>query len=368
MKTICVYNKLREVVDKGERIITRNLTLPILNNFLLIAEDNNLKVSSTNLEIGVTSKFPCKVIENGEITIPAKVFQGIISNLETDKVQIETKKENNLTITTESYKGELKGESARDFPIIPKLKRSLEISFNAQELAKALGQVISFSAFSETRPEITGVLFSKVKKQDFMSLVSTDSFRLAERKVFLTKKDKETEFSFILPQKTSSEILRVLEGEKEIVCVVDKNQIAFELANYNLTSRLIEGNYPDYSSLIPKDFKTEVVVVKEDLTKAIKLVSLLSSRVNDLKLIIKKEKNVTVYARDPDLGENSTTLAADIKGEPLEISFNWHYLLEGIQHVDGKKISLRLNDNTKPVLIRSLQEANFVYVVMPIRS
>lgn len=368
MKAICVYDKLREVVDKGERIITRNLNLPILNNFLLQAEDNNLKVSSTNLEIGVTSKFPCKVIENGEITIPAKVFQGIISNLETNKVQIETKKENSLTITTESYKGELKGEDAKNFPIIPKLKRSLEISFDTQELAKALGQVISFSALSETRPEITGILFSKIKKQHFMSLASTDSFRLAERKLFLNKEDKETEFSFILPQKTASEILRVLGDEKEITCVIDKNQIAFELANYNLTSRLIEGNYPDYNNLIPKNFKTEVVIAKEELIKAIRLVSLLSSRVNDLKLIIKKENKVTVYARDPDLGENSTTLSAEVKGEPLEISFNWQYLLEGIQHIDGKKISLRFNDNTKPALIRSLQEANFIYVVMPIRS
>jgi len=368
MKVICVYDKLKDVVDKGERIITRNLTLPILNNFLLTAENNNLKVSSTNLEIGVTSEFPCKVIENGEVTIPAKVFQGIISNLQTNKVEIEVKRENNLTIKTENYKGELKGESANDFPIIPKLKRDLEVNFSASDLSSALGQVISFSALSETRPEITGVLFQKIRKDEFMSLVSTDSFRLAERKVYLDKKDKEIEFSFILPQKTSAEVLRVLPGNKEIRCIIDKNQIAFELENYRLISRLIEGNYPDYSNFIPKSFSTEVIVQKDDLVNATRLVSLLSSRVNDIKFTIKKDGTIIVFARDPDLGENSTTLKAEVKGEAIDVSFNWHYLLEGIQHIDGKKIILKFTDSTKPVLIKSLQETNFVYIVMPIRA
>jgi DNA polymerase-3 subunit beta len=369
MKIICVVSKLKEAIDNGERIITKNLTLPILNNLLLRTEKNNLIVSSTNLEVGVHSWLSCKIIEGGEMTIPAKLLSGIVSNLKNGNIELETKKGKGLIIKADNYKGEIKGQDAQDFPIIPKITKDHHINLSAQELADSLSQVIPFTSISETRPEITGVLFKKEKNQEFISLVSTDSFRLSEKKIFLKNKFKSEEFSFIIPQKTAAEALRLSHGKEEVNIIINKNQISFQFPQNELVSRLIEGNYPDYSSFVPTEFKTELIADREELIKTIKLVSLLSSRINDITFSNNSSKKgmVSVFASDSDLGENSAFLKAEIKGDPLEISFNWHYLLEGLLHTKGKKVIMKFTEKTKPTLVKSTEDTNYIYIVMPIR-
>ena len=157
-----------------------------------------------------------------------------------------------LGIVSGKYRGELNGQNPKDFPIIPYLKKDQLISFEVKEFSLALSQVIPFTAVSETRPEITGVLFQKEKNQEFLSLVATDSFRLAERKIYLKKEYKKNEFSFILPQRTATETLRLLTGKNETRLVIEPNQVGFETESSEIISRLIEGNYPNYSTFIPK--------------------------------------------------------------------------------------------------------------------
>lgn len=370
MKIICVYDKLKKSVEIAEHIITRNLTLPILNNLLIKTEKNRVIISSTNLEIGIKSWFPCKIIEEGSISVPAKILSGIINNLSQGNIHLTTKKEKTLTITSSEYKGELKGQEAKDFPIIPQLKKDNQFNLDSKDLSSALSQTIPFTAISETRPEITGVFFHKEKNQEFLSLVSTDSFRLAEKKVFLKKEFKTHEFSFIIPQKTAAETLRFLSDTENISVVVEKNQVGYITPQAELVSRLIEGNYPDYTSFIPKEFKTEITIDREELIKNIRLVSLLSSRINDIRFSISSAKpaNLMIYASDPDLGENSSSIKADFQGEPIEINFNWHYLLEGLQHIEGKRVNIKFVDSTKPALLRSLSDTSYLYIVMPIRT
>src|SRR3989344_4901996 len=152
METICNTQKLKESLEHTERVVTRHLTLPILNNFLIKTDKNGITVSSTNLEIGVSSWFPCKVIREGEITVPAKIFYGIISSLGSDKVFLEIKKDNVLNISTDNYKASLKGENAKDFPIIPKLKKENAVNVDSKVFCGALSDVVSFVSNSETRP------------------------------------------------------------------------------------------------------------------------------------------------------------------------------------------------------------------------
>jgi DNA polymerase-3 subunit beta len=156
---------------------------------------------------------------------------------------------------------------------------------------------------------------------------------------------------------------------EELVVLIEKNQVGIESTGALLTSRLIEGNYPRYEGFIPKEFVTEVEAEKSELVQHVRLVSLLSSRINDIHLSIGGEKKkLTISARDQDLGENQATLDASVSGNPLEISFNWRYLLEGIQHLEGKKIQLKFTDSTKAALVRSPDDPHYNYIVMPIRA
>src|SRR3989344_9309127 len=216
MKIICTTQKLKESVTFTERIITRHLTLPILNNIHLKTEKNGLKINSTNLEIGISSWFPCKVEEIGEITVPAKIFSSIISGLIADKIFLELKKNNILEISAENYKAELKGENAKDFPIIPVLNKNLTIKVEAVDFCKSLSQVVGFVSNSETRPEITGIFITKDKEDNFLKIVGTDSFRLGENKIKIGEEFKDVDFSIIVPSKTVIEVIRIFSNFNDV--------------------------------------------------------------------------------------------------------------------------------------------------------
>ena len=374
MKIICSTEKLKESLNYSERIITRHLTLPILNNFLIKTEKNGLKIVSTNLEIAVTTWFPCKIIESGEITVPAKIFNSIISGLNSDKVELELKKNNTLNISSGSYRADLKGENAKDFPIIPSLKKEVLVEFNSVDFCKALDFVVNLVSNSETRPEITGIFIFKEKGVNELRIVGTDSFRLGE-KIIITGDDYiDTDFSVIVPARTISEVIRIFSNSNEakINLILDKNRISFESGGkIELVSRLIEGNFPDYQKLIPQNFNTQAVVGRDEFIKTIKLVSLFSSRVNDIMLsfIIKnKESQVKIFASDTDLGENTSELTIEASGEDLNIKFNWKYLIDGFNIIDSARVNLSFIDDIKPCLIKSPQDKTFLYLVMPIRS
>lgn len=371
MRIICNTEKLKYALDSAERIITRHLTLPILGNFLLKTDKTGLKIVSTNLEIGVIAWFPCKVIENGEITIPAKIFYSIISNLGSDKIELILKKNNTLKILAEGYEADLKGENAKDFPIIPKLKQDLVFEVEANVFCGALSQVVGLVSNSETRPEITGVFVSRSADSKKIAIVGTDSFRLGEKNISLESGGNNDNFSVIIPARTAAEAVRIFGGQNEkIKIVLEKNQISFESNKAELVSRLIEGNFPDYKKLIPQEFNTEVKVNKEDLLKKLKLVSLFSSRVNDISLsfVGGKGAKVKIFASDPDLGENTSDVPVTMSGENLQVKFNWKYLVEGVSLMNAPDIKLSFIDDIKPCLIRTDQDENFLYLVMPIRA
>ncbi|MFY9493017.1 MAG: DNA polymerase III subunit beta [Minisyncoccia bacterium] len=371
MEVLCNTEKLKEFLDYADKIVTRHLTLPILNNFLIKTERNGLKISSTNLEIGITSWLPCKVEKSGEITVPARIFSGIVSSLVSDKVILELKKDKTLSITSGNYRASLKGESADDFPIIPSLKKENGFGVPTKLFTKSLNQIAGFVSNSETRPEITGVFISKEQGENFLRLAATDSFRLGEKIILLDNRYLEAKFSIIIPARTCAEVIRIFSNMAgDLLIVVEKNQIGFELGKVEVVSRLIEGQYPDYRKLIPQEFNLTASLVREDFVRTVKLVSLLSSRVSDIKLSFRKgkESKLTMYAADSDLGENDAELPADVSGEDLEVKFNWRYLVDGVAGLLGRTVVFNFIDETKPCLIKSPEDKDFLYLVMPIRA
>lgn len=367
MKIVCLRENLKKNLNIAEKIIGRNLTLPILNNFLLATDKGRLKISSTNLEIGINTWTAGKVQDDGSVCVPAKTLTNLVNNLSEEKISIETKK-NTLYIKTEKYKAAINGFDPKDFPIIPKIKEDKNsFSISAGLLREALVKTVFAASLSDFRPEISGVFAGLT--DNTLVLAATDSFRLAE-KTIKTKDLKNTETSFIIPLKTIQETVKILADQKEglVKIAFSKSQILFETESVQLISRLVEGSFPNYQQIIPKQFKTTAELDKNETFAMVKLTSVLSGKLNDIKFKINPEKQqVEIIAQDSELGENQSILGGKISGEPLEIVFNHNYLSDGINNLTGNKIFFGFNGPTSPVLLKSAAETDYFYIAMPIK-
>ncbi len=373
MHLICLQENLKQALGITERIIGRNLTLPILNNILLSVENNKLKISSTNLEIGISTWVSGKIQEKGSLTIPARLITDFVNNLPNKKIELKTK-DNQLTIKSEKFKATLNGLSADDYPIIPKLKDKPILKIKGNILKNDLSQVVEMASISESRPEISGI-YLKFDK-DLIELVATDSFRLAKKNIEISPNKGVEDQSVIIPQRTIQELIRILgEGdgnkpdqEQEVEVVLSGSQILFNLGYTQLISRLIEGQYPSYQQIIPDKTTTQVVVDKRELISSIKMASLFSGKVNDIKVIINPDKsNLEISSKSADVGENKSQIKAEIQGNNIEVFFNYRYVLDGLNNIFSDKVVIGLNDSSKPVVLKPVGDESYTYIVMPIK-
>jgi len=378
MEITILQKNLKKGINIIQNIIGKNLTLPILNNILLKIEKKQLKLVSTNLEIAIVYWTPCKVKKEGEITVPAKLFSDLINNLPDKKVEIKTNKNNLLQIKCENFKSSVKGIEAKEFPIVPKIKTKPILKIKADKLNKALTQVVNFSSISDIRPEISGVFINIDSKQ--IKFVATDSFRLGEKTVLVSKNKKEVVLnpnkktkpkqSIIIPSRTIQELMRILSEEEDemVEMSIEQNQVLFQTSNSKIISRLIEGSYPNYKQLISDKFETSLKLDTEKFLKAVKVTSLFSTKINDIRLkVIPKKSLVKIYAEDMETGENVSELKSEIKGKEVEIIFNHKYLLDGLNEINSNKVSLGLNGETNPGILKPVDDSNFIYVIMPIK-
>ena len=373
MKLTILTQELKKGLNYTERLTGRNLTLPILNNVLLEATTNFLKISSTDLETGIEWWGLCKTESEGKITIPAKILTQVISNISDEKIDIEDKNDT-LFIKTKSFKTQIKGYTSDDFPIIPQFSKEECIEISAQELKESLVDVVDIASLSQIRPEISGIYF--VFKKDSVNLVATDSFRLVERTVKSNnyKNSFNEEIKFILSQKTTKEVINVIQENTGLVKIYySESQILFETTlnevdhpEIDLISRQIEGNYPAYKEIIPKEYKTRIIVPKDELVKQIKLAGLFAGKINEVKFK-NDDKNLEILSQDIELGENSSILEAKIEGETTEISFNYKFILDGVNRVKTKNVLLELQGPSGAGVIKAEEGIDYIYVVMPIK-
>ncbi len=384
---------LKENLNKGlnitEKISGKNLTLPILNNVLISTDKNFLNLAATNLETGINYWTLAKIEKQGKITIPAKFLFNLISSLPDKKINLEVKN-NLLFIECENYKAQIKGFNPEEFPIIPVIKTENFIEINNSLLSEGLSQVVDFCASTQIKPELSGIYFQIQK--DRILLTATDSFRLAEKTLYYKKSNdfsyssgEAKEYSFILPQKTTQELLNILSEkssdnakENKLKVYFSPNQILFEFPmldspsssfpQLRFISRLIEGEFPDYQEIIPKKHKTQAVLAKDVFLNQIKTASLFSGKINEVKIKIDPSKNkIEIFSQNPELGENKSSVAAQIKGSPLEISLNYKFLLDGLLNIKTSEIILEFNSGDEPVILKPVGDSSYLYVVMPIK-
>lgn len=373
MKVVVLKNNFKNGLRVVERIAGKNINLPILENVLITTEENFLVLTTTDLETAIKCWILAKVEEKGNIAISAKFLSNYIGSLELDKIYF--KKEGNfLIIENKNFQAKIKSAQTEDFPLFPSFDEKNSVQVNTDPFIEGLKQVVELTSPSQTKPEISGVFLSLTA--DFIKLVATDSFRLAEKTLFFEKKENR-EASFIIPQKTARELVNILSDKKgKLIIYFSKNQTIFEFLAEEITqpriqifSRLIEGDYPNYQEIIPKKYVTQLVTPRLTFLNQIKTAGLFCGQVNEIRVKINpKQKTVEIFSQNSDLGENKSFFPAEIKGEGIEASFNWRFLVEGLSNIKSQEVSFELSGEEGPAILKPVGDQSYFYIAMPIKT
>ncbi len=366
MKLSCTKENLLTGLTAVSRVASKNLTLPILGNVLLRAEDGSLTLSATNLEVGVTTRVRSKVVESGAATVQARLLTEYVSLLEREKIEIESDG-STLKIAGEGSETTIRGISSDDFPIIPAVAREKGFTADAAVLREALEQTLFAAAQDGARPEISGAYVTCDDKK--LTIATTDSYRLAERRVPIT--NASAPLHAIIPTKALFELSRILPAEGAVQVFIGDTQALFVIDGTELSTRLVEGQYPDYAQIIPKESKTEAVIELGPLVKAVRTASLfVRSGINDVTLSLEPDKKrVSLSSANAESGEHRGSVAAKIDGPATSIVFNFRYLLDGLSVINAESVKLGVSDSGSPGILRA-QDAgtDYLYLIMPIRQ
>lgn len=363
MKVTCIKKNLSSALNISSRIIGSGGSLPILNNILFKTDVGRLKISSTNLEMAINTWVVGRVEEEGELTVPAKLINDYVNNLVAEKLNISTENQT-LFIETDQAQTHIKGLPAEEFPLIPQITEGVYTKLDAQELKRGIEEVVFAATFSETQPEISGVLFSFGGRT--LTLAATDRYRLAERVVGLAD-EVSSPRQVIIPARAVNEIGRVISsGQVEVY--LSETQICLKTLETELISRLIEGKYPDYKQIIPKDFLTEAEVDKEAFVQSLKAVSLFASENNNIEFhLTPPAKQIVIKSQSAQVGDSEIRLETNLTGQKNSIIFNFRYLLDCLNHLGDEKITLKVIDSNSPAAISPIGRDNYLYIVMPIK-
>jgi len=365
MKVEILKEKIKWAIGAAEKITGKNLSLPTLSYVLLEAKNKTLSVRATNLDLGIKIDLSAKIEADGQVMIAGGMVANFLSSLYgQDKVVLGTTL-NNLTVATPSTKSVIKTYPADDFPTIPEVVDGEEIQLPTTQFIQGLKTVAYAAASSDIKPEIASVYLYHQGNE--LVFVATDSFRLAEKRLKLDQKIK-IEPKLIIPIRNIMEVIRVFEGNDELMTVrYNNHQVAFVTEQIYLTSRLIEGVFPDYRQIVPIGHKTEAVILKTDLLNTMRLSTIFADKLNQINLkIITADKLLEVNSRNSDVGETTVNLDATLEGEDIEISFNARYLLDCLSSIDADSLAVSFNGRQKPIMLKGVGDAYFTYLIMPL--
>lgn len=338
-------------------------TLPILNNLLLETQkDGKLKIIATDMEVGISTLLPVEVLQEGSITVPARKFFDIVKELPEGTVEISVTKNNTVNIKAGKSSFKIMGLDKEEYPKLPEFSFEDAIEMEQAAIKESLSLTSFAISHDETRYVLNGVLLSIQGKQS--RFVATDGRRLA----FYKKEIKQTNqknMEVIIPAKTVHELLKLLGWEGMVKIIHTQNKVIFYFEDTYLTSSLIEGSFPNYDQVIPKEEKTQVQVNREELLQAVRRASLLTSpEAPALKFDFIKNK-IIVSAKTPSMGEAKEDLSAEVKGEEITIGFNPGYFLDVLKNLSDEKINISLTSPDKPGLIKGRE--GYLYVIMPMQ-
>lgn len=354
--------KLISLVENADRVTARNASLPALNTILMIVSGNVLKLRATNLSLGIEFELGVKKEKDGVLALDGKTLYAFLSTLpKNEKIKL-TQNESTLTLTTSRNTTTIKTHPYEDFPTLPSVSGTT-IQIPQKEFIRGIKNTFFSAAVSDIKPEIASVYISAEKNT--LYFVATDSFRLAEKKETIKK---PVEFSPILiPYKNIIEIARILENTSDdINLIVGENQIVITAPGIYITSRLTSGSFPDYKQIIPKEFLTEAVVLKQDLLTTLKAANIFSDKFNQITFSLSpNKKKFECVSKNTDVGEYSGMIDATLSGDDVVIALNQRYLIECLSFIPQDSIAIGLNGGSKALVIRGVGDSSFTYLLMP---
>ncbi len=360
-------NLARGLSVVSRAVSTRN-TLPVLANVLLRTEDGGLKLTATNLEIGITSWVPGRIDADGALTVPARLITDVVNGLPGgERVDLEVDG-TTLLIRAGRYQTHLRGIDAEEFPVIPSAGDRPTTRISQRLLRQALAEVAFAAAADEARPILTGVLTRLVG--DRLTLAAADNYRIAVKTLPIMDTVEDT--TLVVPARSYNELMRVLthtDDPVELMLATSKSQILFHLEGIELVSRLIDGQFPNYQQVLPTSHASRVVVDRDELLKAVKLSALIaSSAANVVRLKVGENGGGVTIAAAADVGDAEGEVEAATEGDPVTIAFNARYLTEALQNVDGDRLALEFSGPLSPGVLRPTEDADYVHVIMPVRT
>ncbi len=372
MKVSCLQENLAKGLSIVGRAVATRSTLPVLSNVMLATDGARLKLSATNLEIGIVCWIGAKVEEEGSITVPARLLTDFVNSLPPERIDMElTVRTQTLNLKCARFEANIKGIDAQEFPLIPTAGEDSKISLDPSLLRQMIDQVVFAAATDESRPILTGVLAKFQGEQ--LTLAAADGFRLSVRTARLSEPVSEP-ITVIVPARALAELSRI-SGEQEqpieVTITPARNQAIFHLANVDLVSQLIEGNFPDYNQIIPKSYSTRTVVSTGDFLKAAKTANIFA---RDAANIVRLEivpggelapGRVTLTATSAEVGDNVGEIDAVVEGEEIEIAFNAKYLIDVLSVVDAAQVALETTTASSPGVIKPVGSEDFTHVIMP---
>lgn len=374
MKFTCTKENLSFALGMVHSVAQKQGHLPILTNVLLDVKESSIDVIATNLEIAVKVVMRAKIDEPGSFTVPAKMLADYVALAQDEQLGISLEG-TELVVRAGQASTKIKGQPADEFPLIPDVEEAHGYTVSADVLKTALSQTAIAASKNDIRPELAGVYAGFfTERHRGLVLAATDSYRLSEKRIAIAQGTDE--FQCIVPAKTMFEMVRMLlavsskEGAGDARIWASDNQIALRYGTVEMTSRLVDGTYPDYAQIIPKNFKTTATVSVDELAKRIKAASLFTAMgMNAVSFDINaSEGTIGVSSTSAQSGEHFSVVDAAIVGEENSILLNHRYVLDGLAHIETETADFLVNSGDSPCLFRPSGKDDFLYIVMPIRQ
>lgn len=366
MELTVTQENLSKALSNVGRVASNKAGLPILNNILLRTDGNRLLVAATNLEIASTYLIGAKIITQGAITVPARLVSDFISSLPKGTVELKVK-DNHLTLTAGSYSSVINGVLADEFPELPTIDEasSIQYSLSPADFKQAVSQTVVTASSDATRPILTGVYWHS--HEGFLYLAATDGYRLSERRLVKT----DSEVAAIIPTTTLQEVLRNLHDDtKEVDVLFDETQVRFRVGESEITSRLIDGNYPDYRQLIPASSETNITMNSSEFVRITKIAGLFARDSGGSVILTadKEKQTLAIHSIASEYGENTSHSEAEVTADG-QVTLNSRYLSEALGVVDGAIVEFRFSGKLAPcVLTAKGDDVDYKHIIMPLKS
>jgi DNA polymerase-3 subunit beta len=371
MKVSCLQENLSRGLSLVARAVATRSTLPVLGNVLLATDHGRLRLSATNLELGISCWIGAKIDEEGAITVPARTFVDLVNALPNDTVSMDLAVRTlTLNVRCAAFNNDIKCIDAQEFPPFPTVEADNGLTLNVEDLRQMISQVVLAASTDDARPVLTGVLIEM--SGNTMTLAAADGFRLSVRTAQLAEKAPASKA--IVPARALAELGRILsDGEETVTMTLPPNrgQVIFRSKNVELVSQLIDGTFPDYRSIIPTSYTTRSVLSTSAFLKACKAADIFareaahSARLHVAPGSQLEPGKVEITATAAETGSNETTVDATVDGSAIDIAFNVRFLVEVLNVIDTPNVALETNSTSSPGVIKPVGREDFLHVVMP---